>query len=316
MKILAIESSCDEFSAAIIDEGQILCNVVSSQIAQHQEFGGVVPELAARLHLQNLSWVLKEVEKQTKIDWSSLDYVAYTQNPGLLGSLIIGKLVAQTVGLYLNKPVLPLNHLQGHIYGAAINHEFKYPVLVLLVSGGHTQIQFVQSPNQFQIIGSTLDDAIGEAYDKVGRVLGFNYPGGAQIDKLAQQGDMSRYPLPMPKDDDSYDFSYSGLKTAAINLLHKLTQQHQEINLPDFCASFQQAATSVVAKKLARAIEKFTPQTLTVAGGVSANSAIRKLVLDLGQKYQIPNTFVPDLEYCSDNGAMIAKLAWEKLVWK
>ncbi|AEM68977.1 tRNA (adenosine(37)-N6)-threonylcarbamoyltransferase complex transferase subunit TsaD [Mycoplasma putrefaciens] len=316
MKILAIESSCDEFSVSIIDNHQILTNIISSQIKDHQVFGGVVPELAARLHVQNLNWVLQAALKQANLEIEQIDYLAYTEKPGLIGSLIIGKLVAETISLYINKPILALDHIQGHIYGASIDHEFIYPVLAMVVSGGHTQIMLVNSANDFQVIGSTTDDAIGECYDKVARVLGLAYPGGPIIDKLAQQGNKNAYQLPIAKNDHSYDFSYSGLKTACINLIHNLKQKNQTINLKDFAASFQFAATSIVEKKLERAILEFKPKTLTVAGGVSANSQIRKIVLDLGKKHNIKNTFVPKISYCTDNAAMIAKLAYEKLLNK
>ncbi|WP_027063586.1 tRNA (adenosine(37)-N6)-threonylcarbamoyltransferase complex transferase subunit TsaD [Mesoplasma seiffertii] len=313
MKILAIESSCDEFSLAIIDNGIILTNVISSQINHHKEFGGVVPELAARLHLENMHWVIEQAIEESQINIEEIDYVVYTAKPGLIGSLIVGKVVAETIALYLNKPIIGLDHIEGHIFGAAIEHEFIYPVLAMVVSGGHTQIEVVHSPSEFEIIGATNDDAIGECYDKVARVLGLDYPGGPVIDKLAQQGNPEAYKLPIPKDDLSYDFSYSGLKTAAVNLVHNLQQKNQPIDLKDFAASFQIAAVSAVSHKLERAIQNYNPQTLTVAGGVSANSQIRKIILELGQKYQISNTFVPKSEYCTDNAAMMAKLAYEKL---
>ncbi|EOA07346.1 O-sialoglycoprotein endopeptidase [Mycoplasma yeatsii 13926] len=313
MKILAIESSCDEFSISIIYNGKILTNIISSQIKNHQEFGGVVPELAARLHVQNLNWVLQAAIKEANINIDEIDYVAYTQKPGLIGSLIIGKLVAETISLYINKPILALDHIQGHIYGASIEHEFIYPVLAMVVSGGHTQIELVNSPFDFQIIGSTSDDAIGECYDKVARVLGLSYPGGPVLDKLAMKGNKNAYNLPIAKNDNSYDFSYSGLKTACINLIHNLNQRNEKINLEDFAASFQHAATSIIEKKLEKAIIEFKPKTLTVAGGVSANSQVRKIILELGEKYNIKNTFVPKMSYCTDNAAMMAKLAYEKL---
>ncbi|WP_026389566.1 tRNA (adenosine(37)-N6)-threonylcarbamoyltransferase complex transferase subunit TsaD [[Acholeplasma] multilocale] len=316
MKILAIESSCDEFSISIIDDGKILTNVISSQIAQHKEFGGVVPELAARLHLQNMNWVIDEALDESKVLIDEIDYVAYTEKPGLIGSLIVGKTVAETIALYIDKPLLPLHHIEGHIYGASIEHEFIYPVLAMVVSGGHTQIELVNSPLDFEIIGATGDDAIGECYDKVARVLGLSYPGGPVIDKLAQTGNPDAYKLPMPRDDGSYEFSYSGLKTASVNLIHNLKQKNEEINLEDFAASFQKVAIGVVEHKLEKAIQQYKPNTLTVAGGVSANSEMRKVISRLGQKYNIENTFVPKMEYCADNAAMIAKLAWEKQTWK
>ncbi|AVP49460.1 tRNA (adenosine(37)-N6)-threonylcarbamoyltransferase complex transferase subunit TsaD [Williamsoniiplasma luminosum] len=311
MKILAIESSCDELSIGVIENGRILCNVVSSQIENHKQFGGVVPELAARLHLENLNWVLNEVQEKIHLDWNTINQVAYTANPGLLGSLIIGKMVAETIGAYLDVPIVPLDHIEGHIFASSIDNDFVYPVLALIVSGGHTQIELVRSPNDFEIIGSTIDDAIGESYDKVARVLGFDYPGGPQVDKLAQLGTPT-YQLPLSKNDQSYDFSYSGLKTAAINLIHNLNQKQEPIKINDFCASFQEAATKVIAMKLERAIQEYKPQTLTVGGGVSANSKIRTTILELGKKYQITKTIIPKFQYCTDNGAMMAQLAYAK----
>ncbi|ATZ18189.1 tRNA (adenosine(37)-N6)-threonylcarbamoyltransferase complex transferase subunit TsaD [Mesoplasma melaleucae] len=313
MKILAIESSCDEFSISIIDDGKILTNIISSQIEQHVNFGGVVPELAARLHLENISWVIKAALDTTNTKVETIDYVAYTEKPGLIGSLIIGRLVAETIASYINKPLMPLHHIEGHIYGASIENEFIYPVLAMVVSGGHTQIEIVNSPNDFKVVGTTLDDAIGECYDKVARVIGLEYPGGPKLDKLAKEGNQTAFKFPISKNDESYDFSYSGLKTAVINLIHNLNQKNEEIPVADIAASFQYAATKIVETKLAKAIEEFKPKTLTVAGGVSANSEIRKIIIELGQKYGISNTFVPKMEYCTDNAAMIAKLAYEKL---
>ncbi|WP_031542593.1 tRNA (adenosine(37)-N6)-threonylcarbamoyltransferase complex transferase subunit TsaD [Mesoplasma photuris] len=312
MKILAIESSCDEFSISIIEDGKILTNTISSQISDHTEFGGVIPELAARLHVQNINWVIENALLESNISLESIDKIAYTALPGLIGSLIIGKTVAETIALYLNKPLIPLHHIEGHIFGASIENEFIYPVMAMVVSGGHTQIELVNSPNDFMIIGSTTDDAIGECYDKVARVIGLGYPGGPKIDKLATLGDENKYKLPLPKNDSSYDFSYSGLKTAAINLIHNLNQKNEELNINDFCASFQKTATETIRKKLEKAVEEFKPNTLTIAGGVSANTSIRKMIFEIGAKYNIKNTFVPKMEYCTDNAAMIAKLAYEK----
>lgn len=313
MKILAIESSCDEFAMSLIVDDEIKCNVISSQIKEHSNFGGVVPELAARLHLENLNWVFGELVKETKIDWNTLDYIAYTVNPGLLGSLMIGKIVSETLSIYFEKPLLPLNHIEGHIFACSIEQSFEYPVLALVVSGGHTQIELVNSPNEFIVIGQTVDDAIGECYDKVGRILGFKYPGGSKIDKLAQKGNFKCYNLPLAKNDDTFDFSYSGLKTATINLFKKLQNESKIFKIENFCASFQFSATKIIEIKLEKAIKKLNPKTLVVAGGVSANSAIRNLIVNLGNKYKISKTILPNLEYCTDNAAMIAKLASEKI---
>lgn len=313
MKILAIESSCDEFSISIIDNNKIITNIISSQIKNHKEFGGVIPELAARLHLESIDHTILSAINESKINIEDIDYIAFTEKPGLIGSLIIGKLVAQTMATYLDKPLIPIHHIEGHIFGASINHNFVYPVLAMVVSGGHTQIELVNSPKDFVVIGATLDDAIGECYDKVARVLGFEYPGGPFIDKAAQEGNGEAFKFTPPKDDDSYDFSYSGLKTSVINTIHNLNQQQKEIPTGDIAASFQKAATSIIAKKLEKAIVEFKPKTLTIAGGVSANSELRKMILKMGEKHKIQNTFVPEMQYCTDNAAMIAKLAYEKI---
>ncbi|QEH61333.1 DNA-binding/iron metalloprotein/AP endonuclease [Spiroplasma chinense] len=313
MTILAIESSCDEFSVAIMVDGQIKANIISSQIEDHTIYGGVIPELASRLHVKNFGWVLSAAIQESQITFEQIDCIAYTANPGLIGSLIVGKLVAETLALYLNVPLMPLNHIQGHIYGANIEEKFEYPLLALVVSGGHTQIQYLEKPLDFKIIGTTQDDAIGECYDKVARSLGLGYPGGPKIDKFAQNGDENKYALPFPKNDSSYDFSYSGLKTASLNLINKLKQNGEEINISDFCASFQKTAVDTVISKLERAIKEFKPKSITVAGGVSANNLIRKKLNELGSMYNIDRIVIPNIKYCTDNAAMMAELCNEYL---
>ncbi|AHB35934.1 tRNA (adenosine(37)-N6)-threonylcarbamoyltransferase complex transferase subunit TsaD [Spiroplasma apis] len=316
MIILAVESSCDEFSVSIMVDGTIKSNIISSQIKDHSVYGGVVPELASRLHVKNFSWVVKEAIKEAKIKIDDINYIAYTAKPGLIGSLIIGKLVAQTIALYLNKPILGLDHIQGHIYGANIEEKFTFPVLALVVSGGHTQIQYLKSPLNFEIIGTTQDDAIGECYDKVARALGLGYPGGPIIDQIAANGDPDFYKLPLIKNDKTLDFSYSGLKTASLNLLNKLKQNNEPLNLENFCASFQKAAIDALIIKLESAIKAYKPTTLTVAGGVSANKMLRKRIISIGSLYNIHRLILPKLEYCTDNAAMIAELCKEYLANK
>ncbi|AUM62341.1 tRNA (adenosine(37)-N6)-threonylcarbamoyltransferase complex transferase subunit TsaD [Spiroplasma monobiae] len=311
MIILAIESSCDEFSISIMRDGKILSNIISSQIKEHSEFGGVVPELASRLHVENFHWVLTKSLKESNVVLEEVDYISYTSNPGLIGSLIVGKLVAQTLAMYLNKPLMEMNHIKGHIYGANIDDKFVYPVLVLVVSGGHTQIQLLEKSLDFKIIGSTQDDAVGECYDKVARVLGLQYPGGPKIDKLAQKGNPDRYQLPISKNDDTYDFSFSGLKTASLNLINKLNQNNEKIIINDLCASFQKTAINTLMLKFERAVKEFKPETITVVGGVSANSSIRSKFFEIGKKYNISKIIVPNMEYCTDNAAMIAELTNE-----
>ncbi|AHI52444.1 tRNA (adenosine(37)-N6)-threonylcarbamoyltransferase complex transferase subunit TsaD [Spiroplasma culicicola] len=314
MKILAIESSCDEFSVAIMVEGQIKANIISSQINEHTKYGGVIPELASRLHVKNFSWVLQEALKEAQVGLEEIEQIAYTARPGLIGSLIIGKLVAQTLALYLNIPIMDLDHVQGHIYGANIDEKFKYPVMALVVSGGHTQIQYLKSSLDFQVIGTTQDDAIGECYDKVARALGMGYPGGPKIDELAQQGDENAYALPLVKNDDTYDFSFSGLKTASLNLINKLKQNNEEINLENFCSSFQKTAIDCLFLKLEKALKNYPVETLTVAGGVSANKNLRKRIFSISSMYNIDRLVIPNMAYCTDNAAMIAELCNEYII--
>ncbi|WP_338972499.1 tRNA (adenosine(37)-N6)-threonylcarbamoyltransferase complex transferase subunit TsaD [Spiroplasma endosymbiont of Panorpa germanica] len=313
MIILAIESSCDELSIAILNNGKVLTNIISSQIKDHQKFGGVVPELAARLHLENIEFVIKSALKEADLSINEIEAVGYTQTPGLIGSLIVGKIIAQTIARYLNVPLYPCHHILGHIYGASIEKEFVYPVLAMVVSGGHTQIQLLNSVEDYEIIGQTQDDAIGECYDKVARYLGLNYPGGPEIDKLAKSGNPDAYKLPIPKTENEFDFSYSGLKTACINLINKMKQNNQKINIADFSASFQKIAVEAIAEKFEKAVKKYQPKTITVAGGVSANSSIRQKIMEIGENNQINNIIIPKLEYCTDNGAMIGKLTQEMI---
>lgn len=312
MIILAIESSCDEFSIAIGKNNKIIANIISSQINEHSQFGGVVPELASRLHLENFHWVLEKALLKAKVSINEITHIAYTNEPGLIGSLIIGRLVAQTLANFLKIPLIPLNHIHGHIYGASIEQTFKFPLLSLVASGGHTQIILSKKHLDFNIIGSTQDDAIGECYDKVSRVLGLGYPGGPILDKLAQKGDSKAYKLPISKQDNTYDFSYSGLKTASINLIRNLGQKNQKVDINNFCASFQFTAIETLISKFERAIKNYSPKCLVLAGGVSANSELRKKMLLLGEKYKI-KVCLPKMEYCTDNAAMIAALAYETI---
>ena len=312
MWILALETSCDETSVGIIRNNQVKTNVISSQIADHVKYGGVVPELAARLHLNNLNTVLSSAFLEANISPFDLDYIAYTEKPGLIGALHIGKIAAETLGSYLDIPVIKTNHLYGHIYAGAIDHQFKFPMLAVLVSGGHTQIVYLRKHLDFKILGTTLDDAIGECYDKVVRMLGLNYPGGPVIDKLAQQGNPNTYRFPLPLDDGSYNFSFSGLKSACWNVINKAHQNHQEINLNDFCASFQKVCVEIIVKKTMKAIKEYHPKMLTLVGGVSANSALRAAFKSLA--WDGLEVIIPKLEYCTDNGAMIARVAYQMVL--
>lgn len=305
MTILAIETSCDETSVAVIKDNQILSNVISSQISLHQKYGGVVPELAARAHSENIGYVLSTAIKDAKIDLATVDYIAYTSNPGLVSCLHVGRVAAETLATYLNKPLIPANHLYGHIYASLIDNQWEFPVLGLLVSGGHTQLIYLKSHLNFEILGQTLDDAVGECYDKVARMLGLPYPGGPEIDKLAKSG-QDTYQLPLPKNDKTLDFSFSGLKSAAAKVIQK---EKDQLNIANFSCSLQKTIVKTLINKLTLAIEQYHPKTVVLAGGVSANSELRTTFLDLKQKYPQMTFIVPELEYCTDNAAMIGILA-------
>lgn len=305
MTILAIETSCDETSVAIIRDEKVLSNIISSQISLHQKYGGVVPELAARAHSDNIAYVLSSAIKDAKINLADIDYVAYTSTPGLVSCLHVGKVAADTIATYLEKPLVPCNHLFGHIYASLIDNQWEFPVVGLLVSGGHSQLIYLKEHLNFQVLGQTLDDAVGECYDKVARMLGLSYPGGPEIDKLAQAGE-DTYLLPLPKNDKTLDFSFSGLKSAAAKVIQ---QEKQNLNIANFSRSLQNTIVRVLINKLILAIDKYQPKTVVLAGGVSANSDLRKSFLNLKQKYPQLNFIVPKMEYCTDNAAMIGILA-------
>ncbi|WP_374696331.1 tRNA (adenosine(37)-N6)-threonylcarbamoyltransferase complex transferase subunit TsaD [Spiroplasma endosymbiont of Polydrusus formosus] len=311
MVIIAIETSCDETSVAIFKNGKILANIISSQIKEHTKYGGVVPELASRLHLKNFSYVLSEALEKANIKIIELQYIAYTAKPGLIGALHIGKIIAETLANYLNIPILPLNHLYGHIYASAIDNDFLFPLLAALVSGGHTQLILMKKHLDFEILGSTLDDAIGECYDKVARMLDLGYPGGPIIDKLASAGELGQYHFPLPLNDNSYNFSFSGLKSAVANLIVK-EQLNTKIKLSNFCATFQKTCVDIIMRKTKLAIKNFQPQKVTLVGGVSANSALRTAILNLATTNL--KVIIPELEYCTDNAAMIARLAAQEIL--
>lgn len=312
MIILAIETSCDETSIAIIKDNQILSNVVSSQISLHQKYGGVVPELAARAHSENISYVLASAIKEAQINLGEIDYIAYTSTPGLISCLHVGKVAADTIATYLKKPLISCNHLFGHIYASLIDHQWDFPVVALLVSGGHTQLFYLKKHLDFEILGQTLDDAVGECYDKVARMLGLTYPGGPEIDKLAKKG-KDTYQLPLPKNDKTLDFSFSGLKSAAAKIIN---QEKEKLNIINFSCSLQNTIIKILINKLVLAIEKYQPKTVVLAGGVSANSGLRTSFLNLKEKYPDINFIVPKLEYCTDNAAMIGILAREQIKQK
>jgi len=297
---LGIESSCDETSVAVVKNGrEVLSNVIHSQIEIHKRFGGVVPEIASRNHVEAISAVTKETLEVAKVTWKDIDLISCTYGPGLVGALLVGVSYAKGLSYALNKPLIGTNHIEGHIAANYISHpELKPPFLCLVISGGHTHLVHIKDYNDFEILGKTRDDAIGEAFDKVARVIGLGYPGGPKIDTLAKQGTPN---IEMPKTHfDNLDFSFSGIKTHIINLHHK----NSEINHADLCASFEKAVTEILIENTKKATEKLGIKTIALAGGVSANSYIREKFMDLEKEgYKI---YYPDLVLCTDNAAMIA----------
>lgn len=304
--ILAIESSCDETGIAITRDGKLLCNVVSTQIDVHQKYGGVMPEIASRLHTENILIVLKEALEKANVDASEIDAIAVTRGPGLIGALHVGMQAAKTLALVLNKPLIPVHHLAAHIYANEFVSPLKFPLLAVIVSGGNTQLVIMEDHLKFQIIGDTKDDAIGECYDKVARVLGLGYPGGIPVDKLAQTGEHT-YKLPSPLVHEGYDFSYSGLKTNVINLVNNAKQRGEDINVANLCCSFQETAMDVIINKATKAALDFNVKQVVVAGGVSANSYLRENIVKTITELGIEVT-IPPMWCCTDQAAMIAKL--------
>lgn len=302
--ILAIETSCDETSIAIVKNGsEVISNIVSSQISTHELFGGVVPEIASRMHIENITIVLKQALDSSGLTMDDIDAIAVTYGPGLIGSLLVGLQAAKTLSFIYNKPLVPVHHIAGHIYANNIEKKMQFPLLALVVSGGHTELVLMKEDYSFEYIGGTLDDAVGECYDKVARVIGLKYPGGPKLDVLAHKGKDS-YNLPIPLDDESFDFSFSGLKSAVINLKHNEEQRGKTINEEDLATSFQNRVIKILTKKTMKALKKYNVNNLIIAGGVSANKGIREEFEKLCQQENI-NLSIPDLKYCTDNAAMI-----------
>ena len=303
--ILGIESSCDETAAAVVKNGrEVLSNVISSQIDIHTLYGGVVPEIASRNHVKDITFVIDKCLKESGITMDLIDAVAVTYGPGLIGSLLVGLEAAKTIAYIYDKPLIPVHHIAGHIYANNIGKELQFPLLALVISGGHTQIIKMKDHLSFEEIGGTLDDAVGECYDKVARVIGIGYPGGPLVDKLAHIG-TPKYHLPIPMNDDSYNFSFSGLKSAVINLVHNETQRGNEIIKEDLCASFQDVVVKSLTSKTIKALKEYNINNLILAGGVAANKGIRESL----EKESIENNFsftYPDKKYCTDNATMIA----------
>lgn len=302
--ILAIETSCDETSVSIIKNGhEEIATVVLSQIDIHAKFGGVVPETASRTHIENITIVLEEALNKANMTIDEIDAIAVTYGPGLIGSLLIGLVAAKTLALIYNKPLIPVHHIAGHIYASNLEKQMSFPLIALVVSGGHTELVLMEDDYSFKYIGGTVDDAVGEAYDKVARVLGLSYPGGPVIDKLAHEGE-DTYDLPVPMDDSSFDFSFSGLKSAVINLAHNEKQRGHEINAANLAASFQNRVVEILTKKTMRALKEYNVNNLVLAGGVAANQGIRQRFTELCRENEI-NLIIPNIKYCTDNAAMI-----------
>ncbi len=312
MNILAVESSCDETAVAIVRNGrQVLTDCIASQVALHREYGGVVPEIASRKHIEAIYSLADQALQEANLTRQEIDAVAVTYAPGLIGAVLVGVNFAKAAALAMNKPLIPVHHIRGHI---AANYiacpELKPPFLCLVVSGGHTMLLHVKDYTDMEIMGTTLDDAAGECFDKVGRVLGMPYPGGAAVDKAAQQGDESKYLLPRSKPGENpYNMSFSGLKTAALNLIHHAEQVGEQLDIPSLCAAFTAAVSDILVPRVVRAIEKTGCKKVAVAGGVAANSRIRGDLQKAAQALDA-ELYMPPLSLCGDNAAMIGAQAY------
>lgn len=304
--ILAIESSCDETAAAIIKNGkEIIANVVMTQIDVHKEFGGVIPEVASRIHVENISMVIDQTLAKANMKVEDMDAIAITQGPGLVGSLHIGVQAAKTLAWAFSKPLVPVHHIAGHIYANALVADLKFPLMALVVSGGHTELVYMVNEWSFEILGSTQDDAIGEAFDKVGRVLGLPYPGGVYIDRLSKEG-KPVYKLAIPKTADELNFSFSGLKSSVLQFIDRCKRNNEEFVPADLACSFQETALSQLLERSTRALDRYHPEMFVLAGGVAANSRLRERITeDIAKAYPNTEFIIPPLSCCTDNAAMI-----------
>ncbi len=315
--ILGIETSCDETAAAVVNNRYILSNIVASQVLAHEPYGGVVPEVASRCHLETINLVIEEALGKAHLTWSDIDGIGVTCAPGLVGSLLIGLMAAKTLALVHGKPLIGVHHLEGHIYASYLaNSGLEPPFLCLLVSGGHTSLIHVHGCGQYEILGQTRDDAAGEAFDKVARLLNLGYPGGPAIDRVAKQGNPKAFELPEGNVSTAdgkihpYDTSFSGLKTAMSRLIERLQQEHDVLPTADLAASFQATVARALSKRVMNAVEARNIKKVVIGGGVAANSALREMLMDLGRTQDIEMTF-PPLSLCTDNAAMIAAAAVE-----
>lgn len=307
--ILAVESSCDETSVSIIKNGfEDVATVINSQIDVHTKYGGVVPEVASRLHLENITMVIDECLEKANMKLEDVDAFACTYAPGLLGSLLVGVEATKVLSLIYNKPLIATNHMMGHIYANMIGNKLEYPLLSLIVSGGHTDLILMNSESEFEYLGQTLDDAIGEAYDKVARILDLPYPGGPNVEKYALQGTPS-YKMPNILNDESFNFSFSGIKSHCNNLVHNAKQRGEEINKFDLARSFQDCVTAHLVDKTKKALLKYNLKTFLISGGVASNSHIREALKEMCESINV-EMHMPEKKYCTDNAAMIGAAAY------
>ena len=320
MKILAIETSCDDTSSSVVENGnKVLSNIISSQISVHAKYNGVVPELASREHIKNVNIVVEQALQQAKISFENfdknIDYITCTYGPGLAGSLLVGVMTAKTLSYIYKKPLIPINHIEGHIFSAAIeNKDLKPPFLAVVISGGHTELVIIKDYGKYKFLGGTRDDACGEAFDKAAKILGLPYPGGPVIDKFAEQGNNDAVHFTRPMMKGTWDFSFSGIKTAVLNYSKKVDIKNQK-TINDICASFRQAVAETVVTKSIEAAKKYGIKSVALGGGVSCNSLIRKMFKEQCKKNKI-NVFLPSPVFCTDNAAMIAHVAYHKVLKK
>ena len=307
--ILAIESSCDETACAIIKgENTLLSSVVASQISVHEKFGGVIPEVASRIHVEKISLIIKQALKDANVSIEDIDAIGVTYGPGLIGSLHVGVQAAKAIAFMYNKPLIPVHHIKGHIFACKFVKEMKFPLLALVVSGGHTELVYMENEYSFKVIGTTHDDAIGEAYDKVARVLGLPYPGGPQIDKLSKLG-KKHYDLKQPKTENPLDFSFSGLKSSVLQLINRINKANEEVIKEDVAYAFQETALSMLIDKTNNALKQYDVRQVVVVGGVACNSRLRELMENNIKQYKDIDLIIPPLVNCTDNAAMIAASA-------
>ena len=313
MIILGIESSCDETSIAVLKDGkELLTNKISSQIKIHKEYGGVVPEIASRQHIKNIATVLEEALEEANITMEDVDYIAVTYAPGLIGALLVGVSFAKGLSYAYNIPIIPVHHIKGHIYANFVENDVKLPCIALVVSGGHTNILYMDENHNFENMGGTLDDAVGESCDKVARVLGIGYPGGPVIDRMYYEGDKDFLKIPEPK-VGGYDFSFSGIKTSVINFVNKMKMKGEDFKKEDLAASFLGKVVEILCKKTIKAAQEKNAKTIILAGGVAANSLLRSELTKKASELGIEVSY-PSMILCTDNAGMIAKAGYYKLI--